>query len=165
MSITTSPAWQALTRHAAALQGKNAPDIFLSDAARQEKFNIAFDGLRLNYAFQYAASETIALLVDLARQQKIEDECVRLFVGDKINVTENRAVLHTALRQTSDRPVLVDHVDVMPEIRATQKRIAAFVDDVRGGKWKGATGKQLRSIRQYRYRRFRSRARVLRHRH
>ena len=69
-----------------------------------------------------------------------------MFAGEKINITENRAVLHTALRQVSIKPVLVDNVDVLPEIRATRKRIAAFVDDVRSGKWKGINGKKLHTV-------------------
>ena len=148
MTLTSTPAWQALTRHRDALRQsqKGASFIDPNDTARLKSFDIAFDGLRLNYAFQNLTSETIPLLLALAKQQNVEEWRARMFAGDKINATEKRAVLHTALRRSDDKPVLVDGIDVMPEIRATQKRIAAFVDDVRTGARKGATGKPLRTI-------------------
>lgn len=146
MSLTSTQAWQNLSAHRDALRQKDASFIDPSDTARLGNFDIAFNGLRLNYAFQNLTSETIPLLLALAKQQNVEDWRRRMFGGEKINITEKRAVLHTALRRQDDGPVIVDGVDVMPEIRATQKRIAAFVDDVRGGKWKGATGKPIRHI-------------------
>jgi glucose-6-phosphate isomerase len=146
MSITSTPAWQALIGHRDALRKKGASFIDRHDTARLKKFDIAFNGLRLNYALQNLTAETIPLLLALARQQNVEGWRARMFAGDKINSTENRAVLHTALRCRDDKPILVDHLDVMPEIRATQNRIAAFVDDVRSGAWKGATGKPFRTV-------------------
>jgi glucose-6-phosphate isomerase len=145
MSVASSPAWQALSRHRDALKAAGLHSIE-RDAARLKAFDITTAGLRLNYSFQNVTEETLLLLLDLAEQQKIQDWRARMFAGDKINMTENRAVLHTALRRSDDVPVLVDGLDVMPEIRATQNRIAAFVDDVRGGKWRGATGKPFRTI-------------------
>ncbi len=145
MSLTSTSAWQALTRHRDALCAQGM-DTILRDAARLKNFDIAFDGLRLNYAFQNMTAETLTLLLALAEQQKVQDWRARMFGGDKINTTENRAVLHTALRCREDTPILVDRLDIMPEIRATQNRVAAFVDDVRGGVWKGITGKPFRHI-------------------
>ena len=142
MTLRSTPAWQALLSRSTVSSSVIAPQ----DVARLDKFNIAFDGLRLNYAFQNVDSETITLLLDLARQQKVETWRERMFAGEKINGTEKRAVLHTALRRKDDAPLLVDGTDVMPEIRATQNRIAAFVDDVRSGKWTGITGKPFRTI-------------------
>jgi glucose-6-phosphate isomerase len=145
MSLTSTPAWQALIRHRDALRAKGFGGI-LRDPSRLEKFDITLDGLRLTYAFQNVTDKTLSLLLALVEQQKVQDWRVRMFAGDKINTTENRAVLHTALRRSDDTPVPVDSLDIMPEIRATQNRIAAFVDDVRGGKWKGATGKPFRAV-------------------
>ena len=145
MTLTATPAWQALIRHRDALGAFEAGTI-LRDAARLGGFDIAFDGLRLNYAFQNVTTETMSLLLRLAEQQKVQDWRARMFSGEKINTTENRAVLHTALRRRDDTPILVDHLDVMPEIRATQNRVAAFVDDVREGTWTGVTGKPFRHI-------------------
>src|SRR6185437_14800907 len=134
MSLTSTAAWQALTAHREFLRKKDASFVDPTDTARLKNFDIAFNGMRLNYAFQNLTSETIQLLLALAEQRNLGDWRARMFAGDKINATENRAVLHTALRRSDDGPVLVDGVDVMPEIRATQNRIAAFVDDVRNGK-------------------------------
>ncbi|MFA5041043.1 MAG: glucose-6-phosphate isomerase [Bdellovibrionales bacterium] len=145
MSITSTPAWKALVRHRDALRSQSMGAI-LRDPERLGKYDIKLDGIRLNYSFQNVTDETQSLLLALASQQKVEDWRKRMFDGDKINGTENRAVLHTALRHMDDTPVLVDKLDVMPEIRATQNRIAAFVDDVRSGKWAGATGKPFRTI-------------------
>jgi glucose-6-phosphate isomerase len=146
MSVSASPAWQKLLHHFESVRGQNSVEILTSDPARLEKFELAFNGVRLNYAFQQATPETMSLLVDLAKQQNVEAERARMFRGDKINGTENRAVLHTALRRLDDTPLLVDGRDVMPDIRAAQSRIAVFVDAVRTGIWRGATGKPLRHI-------------------
>jgi glucose-6-phosphate isomerase len=121
-------------------------ELFAADPARLERFSLATDGLRLTYAFQKASAETLALLADLAAQQDVALWRTRMFGGDKINVTEDRAVLHTALRHVGTAPVLVDGVDVMPDIHALQTRIAAFVDQIRSGAWTGATGLPLRTI-------------------
>ncbi|MDR3423646.1 MAG: glucose-6-phosphate isomerase [Alphaproteobacteria bacterium] len=143
MTLTSSPAWQALLRHRDSLRQTR---VAFDDVARLKTFDIAFDGLRLNYAFQNVSAETLPLLVALAAQQQVPDWRARMFKGDKINATENRAALHTALRRLDDAPVFLDAIDVMPEVRAAQNRISAFVDDVRTGKWTGATGKPFRAI-------------------
>jgi glucose-6-phosphate isomerase len=145
MSQTSSPAWKALLGHCAELRA-NGFNSIVCDAARFKKFDIAVEGLRLNYAFQNVTEQTLSLLLALAEQQKVPDWRARMFAGEKINATEKRAVLHTALRRQDDTPVLVDKLNVMPEVRATQNRLASFVDDVRSGKWKGATGKPFRTV-------------------
>ena len=124
MTLPSSPAWKALVHH----RDTHARRINPQDVARLDTFNIAFDGLRLNYAFQNVVAETLPLLLDLAKQQNLVAWRERMFAGEKINGTEKRAVLHTALRRKEDAPLHVDNADVMPQIRATQKRIAAFVD-------------------------------------
>jgi glucose-6-phosphate isomerase len=141
MSLTDSSAWQKLAHYRDAFKGAD-----YHDAARLDRFEVACGGLKLNYAFQNIDAQGISLLLDLARQQKIEQWRARMFAGDKINTTEDRAVLHTALRRDDDRPVLLDGVDMLPEIRTTQNRIAAFVEAVRSGTWQGATGKVFKHI-------------------
>lgn len=145
MKPTETSSWKALVRHRDAFRGTDVPAL-LSDPARTDRFDISFESLRLNYAFQNVTDETMALLVALAEEQKIADWRDKMFAGEKINSTENRAVLHTALRQSGDAPVFVDGLDIVPEIRATQNRIMAFVDDVRDGKWTGATEKRFRTV-------------------
>jgi len=145
MSVISSPAWQALAVHRDELRSQDRDGLFLNPA-RLGRYAVSVGGLRLSYAFQNVTDETLSLLTALARQQNLQDWRARMFCGDKINATEDRAVLHTALRRSDDTPVLADRLDVMPEIRATQNRIAAFVDDVREGKWKGSTGKRFKTV-------------------
>ncbi len=145
MSITSSPAWKNLAFHRTMISPRALKEI-LRNPDRIEKFSVEFDGLRLVYAFQNVTEETMSLLTALGTHQTIEGYRERMFSGEKINASEDRAVLHTALRRFDETPVLVDGVDVMPEVRATRQRIAAFVDDVRSGKRKGATGKPFRFV-------------------
>ncbi len=144
--LTQSDAWQELLRHHEEVRGVRLADIVLGDPQRLEKCELALEGLRLNFALQAVTAETMRLLVNLARHQKVEDMRDRMFRGEKINATENRAVLHTALRVRDAGPVLVDGHDVMPEIERTRLRIAAFVKEVREGIWRGATGKPVRHV-------------------
>jgi glucose-6-phosphate isomerase len=144
MSLTSSPVWRNLAVHSKKLRKETA--FTPADIARLDDFSLSLIGLHLNYCCQNATQETLDLLLALAKQQQVEENRARLFAGDKINTTENRAVLHTALRRNDNTPILVDGVDIMPDIRATQNRIAAFVDDVRGGAWRGATGKIFKHI-------------------
>ncbi len=145
MSVTSTPAWKALTSHRDALRAKGFGGL-LRDASRVDAFDLSSVGLRLNYAFQNVGGETLSLLAALAAQQGLPKWRKRMFEGDKINATENRAVLHAALRCGDDAPIFINGQDIMPEIRATQNRLAAFVEDVREGKRKGATGKPFRHV-------------------
>jgi glucose-6-phosphate isomerase len=145
MSVSKSPAWQKLLAHRDFVRGLSATALF-ADPARLSSLDIHLDGLRLNYAFQNVTPETMAMLGDLARQQNLEDWRRRMFAGEKINGTEKRAVLHTALRRASDEPLPVDGADVMPAIREAQRRMASFVTKVRSGEWKGATGQAIRYV-------------------
>ncbi|MBV8061921.1 MAG: glucose-6-phosphate isomerase [Alphaproteobacteria bacterium] len=142
--LTASPAWRALQQHRADTAGRHVADML--DAARVGRLVLSLDGLHLNYAAHDVSDETLKLLVALARQQQVEGWRDRMLSGDKINNTEDRAVLHTALRQQGDQPVLVDGKDVMPDIRAVQQKMEDFVERVRSGAWKGATGKPIRHI-------------------
>jgi glucose-6-phosphate isomerase len=145
-SLTASPVWQELLRHKNKIAQARLADLALGDDSRLDACEVRFEGLRLNYALARVTPETIGLLVKLAEQQKLAEWRARMLKGDKINTSEKRAVLHTALRQQDDKPVMVDGGDVMGEIRSVRKRIAAFANDVSAGKWKGATGKPIKHI-------------------
>lgn len=146
MNVSRSPAWQALQAHAAVMRPKHLGDLIAADPERLERFDHRYEGLRLCTAFQKADRQTMQLLFDLAVQQDVTGWRDRMFAGEKINITENRAVLHTALRRDDDHPLRINDTDIMPDLRATQKRIADFVEHVRGGVWRGATGKPIKSI-------------------
>ncbi|MGE3623935.1 MAG: glucose-6-phosphate isomerase [Bdellovibrionales bacterium] len=145
-ALVSSPAWQELLRHKEALAAGSLRDLVLATPNRLDAMQLACDGLRLNFALNYATPKTVELLVRLASQQNIETERARMFAGERINASENRAVLHTALRQKDDTPVRVDGQDVIPEIRATRARMEAFARAVRDGRWLGATGKPIRHV-------------------
>jgi glucose-6-phosphate isomerase len=144
-ALTQSPAWQQLLRHAEGIEKTTLADIVFGDAGRISGCDIKLDGLRFNYALNHATPETIGLLVKLAVQQKLPEWRDRMFAGEKINTTENRAVLHTALR-AKNGPVLIDGKDVFPEIAAVRQRMTRFAEEVRSGKRKGATGKSFRHV-------------------
>ena len=145
-NLTQTPLWQELLRHREGLEASSLRDLVLADPQRLESFEITCAGLRLNFALNFVTPKTIELLAKLAMQQKLDDERARMFHGEKINVSENRAALHTALRQKSGQPVLVDGHDVMPDIRAVRRRMVELARDVREGRWLGATGKPIRHI-------------------
>jgi glucose-6-phosphate isomerase len=128
------------------VRARSLESLILSDPNRLQDFEVAVSGLRLNYAFQNVDRETVGLLCALAEQQGLAAWRARMFNAEKINNTENRAVLHTALRRTGASPLPLDGVNVMDDVRATQARIAAFVNSVRTGEWVGATGKKIRAI-------------------
>jgi glucose-6-phosphate isomerase len=140
------PAWDKLLRHREALQGKRLAELVLGDRFRLENCELACGGLRLNFALNFITTETIALLLNLARARDVEGWRARMWRGEKINATENRAALHVALRQTDDSPITIHGRDVMPEARATRQRIAAFVANVREGRSVGATGKRFQHV-------------------
>jgi glucose-6-phosphate isomerase len=144
--LTQSAAWQALLAHREWHPTLSLADLFRREPRRLDDFEVSFEGLTLNYALQAVTAETLGLLVKLAEQQKLEDQRTRMFRGDKVNTTEGRAVLHTALRRKEITPLMVDGRDIMPNIAATRLRIKRFVADVREGHWRGASGKPIRHI-------------------
>jgi glucose-6-phosphate isomerase len=145
-ALIQSAAWRSLQQHQAELSKTSLAEIILADPVRLENCQIKLQGLRLNYALQYVTPKTIELLLDLARQQKIEDERARMWRGEKINATEGRAALHVALRQKSSQPMLADGKDVIPDVHAVREKMTRFTDRVRDGSWKGATGKPIKHI-------------------
>ena len=123
MSLTRSPAWKALQHHFQSVRDLHMRDLFDQDAERFEKFSIEHNGLLFDYSKNRITEETLTLLAKLAEQADIAGWAQRLFSGDKINSTEQRAVLHTALRNIGDSPVIVDGEDVMPRIRAVLNKM------------------------------------------
>ncbi|WP_038043112.1 glucose-6-phosphate isomerase [Thioalkalivibrio sulfidiphilus] len=146
MQPNKTRAWQALASHYDALKDVHMRELFARDPQRFERFSLRFEDILLDYAKNRITAETLELLLDLARECDVEGWRARMFGGEKINVTEDRAVLHVALRNRANRPILVDGEDVMPEVNAVLARMAAFTERVRSGAWTGYTGKPIRHV-------------------
>ncbi len=121
-------------------------DLFDEDPGRFAKYSIKFKDMLLDYSKNRITDETLNLLFDLARQAKVEDWRDKMFAGEKINTTEGRAVLHTALRNRSNRPIFVDGKNVMPDIHAELEKMRLFSEKVRGGEWLGYSGKPITDV-------------------
>lgn len=145
-NLINSPAWQALNEHFQEIFPLQMRDMFAEDPKRFDKFSLKFNDFLLDYSKQRISEKTVALLTNLARQSDIEAWREKMFSGEKINFTENRAVLHTALRNRSNKPVHVDGKDVMPEVNRVLAQMRSFSDKVRNGKWLGYTGKRITDI-------------------
>ena len=144
--LINSPAWQALTKHYEENKSVHILDLFAADPKRFENFSLQQGNLLLDYSKNRVSKETLALLFDLAKQAGVEDWREKLFSGEKINTTEDRSVLHTALRNRSNKPVLSDGEDVMPGINDVLDKMRGFSERVRSGEWKGHTGKAITDI-------------------
>jgi glucose-6-phosphate isomerase len=142
-ALTTSPAWQKLQHHYDANKLVAMRDLFAQDPERFKKFSLEFDGLLLDFSKNRITGETLDLLRALAAERNVAGWTRKMFAGEKINITENRAVLHIALRNRSNRPILVDGRDVMPEVNAVLAHMEKFSKAVRSGEWKGCTGKPI----------------------
>jgi glucose-6-phosphate isomerase len=145
-ALTSTPAWKALVAHHAELKSVHMRDLFAADAKRFDKLSIKLDELLFDYSKNRVTETTMKLLVDLAEQADVASRRDQLLSGDKINLTEKRAVLHVALRNRSERPILVEGKDVMPDVRAVLVKMRGFSDAVRSGAWKGHTGKAISDI-------------------
>jgi len=145
-SLTDSPAWKALQAHYKEANNLQMRDLFEKDPDRFSKFSLRFEDILLDFSKNRITDETLSLLFNLARQCHVKGWAERMFSGEKINITENRAVLHTALRNRGNRPVLVDGVDVMPEVNAVLTHMREFSDAVRSGDWTGYSGKPITDI-------------------
>jgi glucose-6-phosphate isomerase len=145
-SLTALPAWQALEQHAAAMRDVHMRDLFAEDPERAGRFSLEAEGLFLDYSKNRITGETLSLLLELARQSGLQERVAAMFRGEKINLTENRAVLHVALRAPKTEKILCDGMDVVPEVHAVLDKMSAFADRVRGGDWKGFTGKRVRNV-------------------
>ncbi len=143
---TRLPAWGALTAHHEQARHLRMRELFALDPQRFERFSLRAAGLFLDYSKNRITEETIQLLVELARASAAEARRDAMFAGERINQTENRAVLHVALRNRSNRPIQVDGKDVMPGVNAVLAQMRKFTDTVRAGVWLGHTGKPIRHV-------------------
>lgn len=144
--LVSSPAWQALSQHKETLSRVKIRDLFANDPARFDKMHVEACGLFLDYSKHRTTEETLKLLFALARQADVEGWRDKMFAGEKINGTEGRAVLHVALRNRSNRPILVDGKDVMPDVNAVLAKMRSFTDRLRSGAFQGHTGKTITHI-------------------
>ena len=144
---TQTQAWQALEAHFAANKETRLKDLFAQDPKRFDKFSLTFGGdILVDYSKNLITEETLKLLIDLAKETDLRSAIDAMFNGEKINMTEGRAVLHVALRNRSDRPVEVDGKDVMPEVNAVLAKMKGFCEKVISGEWKGYTGKAIKHV-------------------
>ncbi|MEQ1766199.1 MAG: glucose-6-phosphate isomerase [Methylotenera sp.] len=145
-ALTTLPVWQKLCQHQQAILSVHMRDLFAADKNRFDKYSLKFEDILFDYSKHRITDETLPMLIQLAREAKIENWRDRMFAGEKINITENRAVLHTALRNRSNTPVYVDGKDVMPDVNTVLAQMRVFSDKVRNGDWKGYSGKRITDI-------------------
>lgn len=143
---TNFPIWQELADHQKEVFPLHMRDMFNQEPERFKKYSIQLDDLLLDYSKNRITDKTLELLFKLARQMNLEDMRERMFTGEKINFSEHRAVLHTALRNRSNTPVYVDGKDVMPDVNRVLAQMRDFSDRVRDGRWKGFTGKKITDV-------------------
>ncbi|WP_034337297.1 glucose-6-phosphate isomerase [Deinococcus misasensis] len=143
---TELPAWKALEAHYQEIQHLHLRELFQQDPTRGERLTAEADGLFLDYSKNRVNDLTLKLLLDLAREAGLEQHRAAMFSGEKINTTENRAVLHTALRAPKGAEIIVDGVNVVPEVHEVLDRMAAFSEKVRSGSWLGYTGKPIKTV-------------------
>ena len=144
--LTARPAWKALEAHHQKLQGAHLRQLFADDPKRGERLTAEALGLFLDYSKNRVTDDTLKLLLQLATESDLRGRIDAMFRGDKINVTENRAVLHTALRAPRNASIMVDGENVVPQVHATLDKMGGFANRVRGGEWKGHTGKRIRNV-------------------
>jgi glucose-6-phosphate isomerase len=144
--LTQLASWAALAKHSHHMKTTTLRDLFAQDPGRGERLTAEADGIFLDYSKNRATAETLNLLLALAGDADLREKINAMFRGDKINITENRAVLHVALRAAKDDHILVDGKDVVPEVHQVLDKMSAFADRVRSGEWKGATGKRIHNV-------------------
>ncbi len=146
MKVNELNEWKELEKHAAEIKGVHMRDLFQADANRAERLSMQVGDLYLDYSKNRVNQDTLDKLFDLLRACEVEKARDAMFAGEKINETEGRAVLHTALRAPKDAEILVDGENVVPSVHAVLDKMAALSDRVRSGEWKGFTGKPIRQI-------------------
>jgi glucose-6-phosphate isomerase len=143
---STRTVWKTLEAHYKKLQPVHLRKLFADDPKRGERLTVEALGIYLDYSKNRIAGETLELLLELARESGLRERIDAMFAGEKINITENRAVLHVALRAPKGQSITVDGVNVVPQVHAVLDKMAAFCEQVRGGNWKGHTGKPIRNV-------------------
>src|ERR1700761_1763335 len=140
------PAWKALESHSKEISKTTLRQLFDQDPQRGTRYTVNAVGLFLDYSKNRITDQTLKLLLQLAEERGLKQRIEAMFRGDKINITENRAVLHVALRAPKGESIKVDGEDVVPGVHAVLDKMSAFSDRVRSGAWKGHTGKRIRNI-------------------
>jgi glucose-6-phosphate isomerase len=146
LPLTERPAWKALEQHFRAMEAVHLRQLFADDPTRGEKLTAEAAGVYLDYSKNRVTAETMRLLVQLAHESGLAERIEAMFRGEKINVTERRAVLHVALRAPQNESIVVDGVNVVPEVHKVLDKMAGFADRVRSGAWKGHTNKRIRNV-------------------
>jgi glucose-6-phosphate isomerase len=144
--LREAPAWGRLQAHFAEVRKRHLRDLFAEDKARGERLVADAAGLFLDFSKNRITDETVLLLGELARERGVEERREAMFRGEHINVSEDRAVLHVALRMPRERSLIVDGVDVVKEVHETLDRMGAFCERVRDGEWRGHTGKEIKNV-------------------
>src|SRR5690606_19848673 len=143
---THTTAWSRLDDHFVEIEPKSLRELFENNPNRFEQFHLRFQDILFDYSKNRINSETIKLLVELAEECGLKEAIDKQFSGDLINETENRAVLHTALRNRENHPVLVNGKDIMPDVNAVLEQMKAFTEKVISGEWKGFSGKEITDV-------------------
>jgi len=143
---TQLPAWKSLESHKLVMANVHMRDLFKLDPLRFDEFSIELNDILFDYSKNVITKDTLRILLELAVQSKLPEKIESMFLGQKINVTEDRAVLHTALRNRPNNPVYLDGKDVMPDVNRVLESMRVFTDNVRSGKWKGCTGKAITDV-------------------
>ena len=143
---TKRQAWKDLGAHYKKIREQHLRQLFADDPKRGERLTVAAVGLYFDYSKNRITDETITLLIRLAEESHLRERIDAMFRGEKINVTEKRAVLHTALRAPRDASIIVDGENVVPKVHAVLDRMADFSNRLRSGEWKGHTGKRIRNV-------------------
>jgi glucose-6-phosphate isomerase len=146
VALTERKAWKALTAHYETACQLQLRDLFAADPGRGERMTADAVGLHLDYSKNRITDETLALLTQLAEESGLRARMDAMFRGEKINVTENRAVLHVALRAPRDAAILVDGKNVVPEVHQVLDQMTDFCQRVRSGAWRGHTGKRIKNV-------------------
>ena len=144
--LTSRSSWKALQAHHEKVREFHLRELFAKDAQRAERFSLEAAGLYLDYSKNRITDETLKLLLQLAEESGLRGRIDAMFSGEKINITENRAVLHVALRAPRDASIVVDGQNVVPDVHAVLDKMSAFANRVRSGEWKGHTGKRIRNV-------------------
>jgi len=143
---TETAAWSKLEKHYDLTKNNHLRDLFQNDKNRFSKFSLEFNNILIDYSKNRITEETLALLLELAKEVKLDDAIKSMFNGERINQTENREVLHVALRNLSSSAIMAEGKDVMPEVKAVLAKMKEFTTKVSSGAWKGYTGKEIKSI-------------------
>ena len=141
--LIKSPAWQALAAHYVKIKNAHLRQLFAEDPRRSQRFSIERAGIFLDYSKNRITEETIRLLVNLAKERGVAERRDAMFRGEKINVSENRAVLHVALRAPRGAVIEVDGHDVVSNVHGVLDRMAVFANKIRDGSWTGHTGREI----------------------